>query len=94
MRGPRPEPTFPSRCELPFVDEDLSVGASNSDSMSPSRQSAVISKLEFPGILREIPPEEFVISISSLGGEEKRTEILPSRLSILTLPPGFSMETS
>ena len=62
--------------------------------MSPEWQSARISKLADPGRLREMPAEELLISMSSLGGTEKRTSTLPLRLSILSLPPGFSMVMS
>jgi hypothetical protein len=38
--------------------------------------------------------EELVISMSSFGGTEKRTSMLPLRLSTFSLPPGFSIEMS
>ena len=72
--GPRPRPYLPSRCESPeSVEVFFNVSASNSELISPQWQSAKISKLEDSGKVKVIGADAFVISMSSFGGEEKRT---------------------
>src|ERR1700722_12390576 len=87
--GPLPEPYFPARWESPdSVFDAPSPG--NSEFISQFRQSATISRLAPPGTVSAISPEEFVICTSSFGAEENLTPVEALRLSIITLPPGFS----
>src|SRR5258707_13043566 len=87
--GPLPLPYFPARCESPDpVFDALSPG--NSELISQFRQSATISKLAPAGTVRAISEEEFVICTSSFGAGENLTPTEALRLSMLTLPLGFS----
>src|SRR5215472_7671915 len=92
--GPRPLPYFPSKCASPLFEVCFRESPENSESISQEWQSAPISKLEDSGRISVMGDEEFVISMSSLGGVGNRTSMLPLRFSTFTLPPGFSLEIS